>query len=99
MQHYDKHKTKTTLSSSCMGNVTRGMEQRENPIERVTKKGTHENIECECDHCQTKTMQLSCTTISESPQQILYINLNRSLNRFDRSVANTAYYVHDKETS
>ena len=38
MPHYDEHKTKTNLSSSCMGYVTRGMESRENPIERVTRK-------------------------------------------------------------
>ena len=66
-------------------------------LKELLRKGTRENIECECDHCQTTTTQLSCTTILESPQQILYINLNRSLNGFDRSVANKAYYVHDQE--
>ena len=79
-----------------MGNFTRGIEQRENSIENVTKKGTLDTMECESDHCQTTTKRKEYTTISESPQQLLYINVCRSLNMLDRSVANKAYYVHDQ---
>ena len=25
------------------------------PLKEILKKGTHETIECECDHCQTTT--------------------------------------------
>ena len=66
------------------------------PLTTLLKKGTLDTMECECDHCQTTTKRKEYTTISESPQQLLYINVCRSSNMVDKSVANKAYYIPDQ---
>ena len=67
------------------------------PLKTLLEKVPFDTMECECDRCQTTTKRKEYTAISESPQQLLYINVCRSSNMVDRSVANKAYYVHDKE--
>ena len=66
-------------------------------LKTLLGKVPFDTMECECDRCQTTTKRKEYTTISESPQQLLYINVCRSSNMVDKSVANKAYYIPDEE--